>query len=581
MTTAVQKIVETLLESGIEYVFTHPGGPVRPIIDGLYDHQDKIRVVLCRDEQTASCMAESYGQMTGKPGVFMAQEGFVCSTGMFGILQAYLASSPMLVMTGFTDYGTFAQHAPFQSGSGQYGSFDARAILKEATKFTALATTPLEAVHGVQLAIKHATSGRPGPAAVIWKSVAMGELVEDSIPRIYPLEGYLGVSKPTASPEVAHEVAQKVLDAENPVLLAGNGARASRAHAELRQLAEKIGMPVVTTTLGKSVLRESHPLAAGPMGGTGSPLANSVIGEADLLLIVGTRLKPQDTLLEHPKLIDPTRQTLIQVDIDSRNVGWQFPVDVGVTADAQVFLEQLLKEIDRTGKNGLEDLAASRSRLFQERKQKERVFDRPDLVADGVPIPSGKAVQIIREVLEPSAIVTTDGGNNRHWMLRLFETRDEETYFGNAGLGGMSYSIYAAMTAKLLNPDRQCVAVAGDGGFMMKVNALATALQHGINFVGIVFNDSALGMVKEAQGTRSYASEFMDFDFAAIARGFGCFGVKVNTSDQLYKGLRDALNAGRPAVVDVAVSKEERAQSILASPLRAEMLRAVRQKGLL
>ena len=300
----------------------------------------------------------------------------------------------------------------FQCGSGQYGSFDARAILKGATKFDALASTPLEAVHGVQLAIKHAVTGQPGPAAVIWRSSAMGELAEDPIPAIYSLDGYLKVSRPAAPSETVREAASELLKAKKPVLIVGNGVRASRAHQELRQLAETVGISVVTSSLGKSVLRESHVLAAGPMGGTGTPLANAVVGEADLLLVIGTRLKPQDTIFENPKVIDPKRQTIIQVDIDPRNAGWQFPVDLGVEADAKTFLSQLIDEIRRVNGGDPVPAAAERTQSFKERRKREHLFDRPDLTADGVPIPSGRAVKVLREVLHPSAIVATDGGNN-------------------------------------------------------------------------------------------------------------------------------------------------------------------------
>lgn len=581
MVSSAQKIVEVLLEAGIDHAFCLPGGPVRPLLDVLYDYKDQFRVILCRDEQTASCMAESYGQMTGKPGVFMAQEGFAVSTGLFGVLQAYLASSPMLVLTGFTDYGTFGQHAPFQCGNGNYGSFDARGIFQATTKFTTVATTPLEAVQGVQLAIKHALSGRPGPAAVLWNSAAMGDVNTQTYPRLYPTHGYLEVAKPAAPSEVVHRVAEMLLDAKRPVLIAGNGARAARAHAELRKLAEALGMPVVTSALGKGVLRESHPLAAGPMGGTGTTLANAAVGEADLLLIVGCRLKPQDTCFENPKLIDPTRQSLIQVDIDPRNAGWQFPVKVGISADARIFLTQLLEQLGELAPENLEGLATQRTKVFQDRRRQEELFERTDLTADSFPLPSARVVRVLREVLEPSAIVTTDGGNNRHWMLHLYETMEEETCFGNAGLGGMSYSVPTAMTAKLLHPERQCVAVCGDGGFMMQIHALSTALQNGINFVSVVLNDSALGMVKEAQGKRPFVSEFLDTDFAAIARSFGCFGVRVQTSEDLYAGLREALAAQRPAVVDVAICKDEKTQAILGSPLRGEALKVVRQRGLI
>jgi len=298
------------------------------------------------------------------------------------------------------------------------------------------------------------------------------------------------------------------------------------------------------------------------------------------VLILGCRLKPQDTVYENPKLLDPKRQTLIQVDIDPRNAGWQYPVKLGLAGDLKIVLGQMLEDLSKKSSKELSALAQSRTKETQKRKEQAQLFKRPDLTGAAFPLPTGHVVKMLRDTLEPNAIVTTDGGNNRHWMLQLYETRDEETYFGNAGLGGMSYSVPTAMMAKLLHPERQCVAVCGDGGFMMQIHALSTALQHKINFTAVVFNNSELGMVIEHQGARPFASDFLDTDFAAIARGFGCFGVKVNNTEELSSGLKEALDAGRPAVVDVTTPRGEKAQATLSSPLGKEVISVLRKKGL-
>ena len=263
----VDRIVEVLEEAGIDHVFGIPGGDTGRIFKALYDKQDKIKVVVARDEQTAACMADMYGRLTGKPGVFMAQGCYAASTGLFGVIEAALGSSPMVVITDITTYGVPPGHGTLQCGGGEYGNFDIAAIFRATCKFTAVAHTPAEGVQAVQRAIKHAITGRPGPTAAILAIDAMrGDITDDTFPRIYDTRGYLhnAVSVPLAS-EV-ERAADMLLTAKRPVIVAGNGIHASKAYAELQALAEGLAAPVATSTLGKGVFPEVHPLGLGVDG---------------------------------------------------------------------------------------------------------------------------------------------------------------------------------------------------------------------------------------------------------------------------------------------------------------------------
>jgi acetolactate synthase-1/2/3 large subunit len=249
-------------------------------------------------------------------------------------------------------------HGSLQCGGGEYGNFDIAAIFKATCKFTAVAHSPGEGVQAVQRAIKHAVTGRPGPtAAVLAIESLRGEITDDTFPRIYDTRGYMQNASTIPHPSDVERAVERLLAAERPVIVAGNGVHASKAYAELQTLAEALGIPVATSTLGKGVFAEAHPLALGGMGIFGSPVANKVVSEADLVLIVGCRLKGPDTITESPHLIDPHRQTLIQLDVEPRNAGWVFPIDLGLIGDAKATLTQL--------NEALADGADKRPRLYR------------------------------------------------------------------------------------------------------------------------------------------------------------------------------------------------------------------------
>jgi acetolactate synthase-1/2/3 large subunit len=567
MSSVGRAVIETIIEAGIDHVFALPGGVLSPVFPDLHDYQSQVKVVLTRNEQTASCMAEMYGRLTGKPGVLTGQGPFVASAGLFGMMEAYLTSTPMLVLADVTDYGSFAAHAPFQCGTGDYGTLDLPAIFKGTAKFVTVASTPLEAVQGVQLAIKHAVSGRPGPAVCLFKVPALkGELSEGDRARLFPVTKYLAVERPAAYPADVDRAAAAMVAARRPVIIAGNGVHAAKGYAELVALAELGGIPVATSYQGKSAVPETHPLAVGVMNMYGETVALKAVAEADLLLVIGCRLKPQDTCFESPDLIDPRRQTIIQVDVDPRNAGWVFPVDIGLCGDARLVMRQLVEALRDRLREGPGEHWRQWSQRVAALKQQEHYFDDPSLRSSEVPIRSTRIVGELREHLPPDAMVTLDGGNNRVSMLRYYATREAGTCFAAAGIGAMSLSVPSAITAKLLHPDRACVAVCGDGGMAMQIHALSTAKQCGAAAIFVVMNDSVLAAVRDQQRGRVIASEFIDTDFARIAHSFDCRGVRVRAPGEIAPALREALRSSEPFVIDILTDPDERIRSRVVSP---------------
>ena len=556
MPTASEMIVQTLEEAGVEYVFGIPGGGTGQIFQLLYGKEDRIKTILVRHEQVAAIMADAYGRATGKPAVVMGQGLFIGSNASFGIMEAMLSSSPMLVLTDTSDGGA-AQRPANQSGAGEYGSIDLPNIFKAMSKYTALAASPKEAVLATQMAIKHAISGRPGPSSVVMRSAAIGGEVDvESPPFIHNAAGFLNTAKPESAPSDVQRVIDILSESRRPVIVAGNGVHVARGHAQLQELAEIWGMPVATSYKGKSAIAETHPLSVGMVGTYGQEVANRVVGEADAVIVVGALLRSQETVRERPDIFDPRRQRVVQIDIDERNAGWSFPIEVGLIGDAGSILNQLVVASREAAQASASQRSAWTASV-DPRKSALSFYDDPEMHRDSSPVTPQRLVSILNETSDPSTVYALDAGNNRTWMAHLYKAQQAGTFYCPGGTAGMGWALPAAVALKLVYPDRPVTAVTGDGGYMMTVNALSTAMQYDLPMTCVVFNDNALGMVLDHQPRgQEIASEFYPTDNAAVARGLGAFGIHVEDSRDLPDALREAQASGRPAVVDVAIDRE-------------------------
>ena len=542
-------VARVLAEAGIEYVFGISGGHTGRIIQGLAQVQNQVRMVTVREESLAGVMAEVYGRLTRRPGVMIGQGPWVLGNGLIGTLEAFLSGSPMLLLTDFSDAPRFTLHAPYQQATGDYGSWDARRAFGGVTKQVMQAQEPTAAVQATQLAIKHAMAGQPGPVAVLFGHDALaGSVAPDSQPVLYPTRYYLPPPPPPADPAQIAAAAERILAAERPVIVAGNGVRIAQAYEQLRELAETAGMPVATTAAGKGCFAETHPLALGVFGTFGTAAANACLGEADLVLVVGSKLSPSDTAWENTKLLDPTRQVFVQIDIEPRHASWNFPAETVVLGDAAQILGQLCDTVrSRSEERG----EAARRRVARHREA-QGFFDTPAYGSDDKPILPQRVIGELMRNLPENGIVTCDAGENRILMTHLYQTKAPGGFLQAAGSGPMGFAIPAALAAKLVHPDRPVVAVCGDGGFAMTMNGLMTAVEHDIPIVVVVFNNRALGWVLHGSGP--FAAEFNDFDHAAMARAMGCRGQRVEDPAALGPAIQEALGARMPSVIDVRTS---------------------------
>jgi acetolactate synthase-1/2/3 large subunit len=415
----------------------------------------------------------------------------------------------------------------------------------------------VQAVQATQLAIKHALTGQPGPVALLYATKALRSTVgPDSAPILYPTHHYLPPPTLGPDPRAVEAAANAIRKSERPVIIAGNGVRVGQAYTELLQLAELLQAPVATTASGKSVFPEDHPLALGMFGTFGLEAANAVIADADLVIAVGTKLGPSDTINETPDLLDPVRQTFVQLDIEPLNAAWTFPVDHVVVGDAASSLTQL------AGCLGATSAGANGAGRVQEARRRLGGFETEDSISDAIPMRPQRIIAELQRALPEDGMVTADAGENRIFLAHHFQARTPGSFLQPAAIGGMGYALPAGLALKLLHPDRPVVAVCGDGGFAMSMNGLMTAREQDLPIVVLVLNNSVLGWVMHGQGERVIASEFDEFDHAAIARAMGCDGIRVQTPHELAGALRDAMSSKRPTLIDAVTSRDQPFQKI-------------------
>jgi len=548
MTTVKRAVVQTLLDCGATTAFTLPGLGITWMLDEFYDRKDQFRVVLTRSEQIASIMAQVYGKLTGRPGVLMGQGPWINTTGGFGILEAYFSGSPMVVLTDTSCYDGFGQHGVYQTMTGDYGAADVRSVLRTMTKFVTYATEPEEAVYGLQLAYKHASLPRQGPAAVVLKTpIIRREIPEAPRARLYPTAGYLNSTPPRPDPAAVATIAGWVAAARAPIIVAGNGLQNERGRAILARVAERAGIAVATSYNGKGVIDETSPVSVGMLGTWGTKSANTSLAAADFVLVLGASLGPDYTGFRNPQLMRPGDQRIVQVDIDPRNAGWVVPVDLAVTADAA----DVLAALDER------DLGVARRT-----ERLEGIRERNAASGFGVLPPTQSApgtlhysdiVSALDRFLTPNDMLTLDAGTNRIWVTNALRVRTPGQLVAPGGIGGMGWGLPAAAATKLVHPGRNVVGLIGDGGMAMTMSALMTCVQEGLPITVVVANNDGLGMVRDNQKGKTLASDFSHVDFARIAEGMGCRGIRVDRKDALLDAMTEARGGARPTVIDVAV----------------------------
>jgi len=553
-------VADIMIEAGIEYVFGMPGGSNMFMFDPLFDRKDKIKTVLVRNEQCTSEMADMIGRLTGKPAAILAQGAWLASSGGMGALEAFHAGSPMLILAEFSDYGGLVQHMPYQCGSGEYGSSDFRSIFKGMTKFTTVAHSPSEFIHGVQLAIKHSVTGKPGPAAVIARwNVVTSEVDPDTItPPLWGVEsmsGRLDIEPPCLSTESVDKISDYLINAEDPLMICGMGVHMGKAYEEVQELAELIGIPVATSTLGKSAIAETHDLALGCTGNFGQAAANAKVRQADLIFAVATGLAPENNKMLAIDWINPKKQKIVQIDIEPLNIGFTYPIEYGATTEVKRGLRLLIDAI-KDKKSGID--TAARTEKIKKFKADNAYFEDAQLTSDESPIAPERVVNDLHACVGDDDLIVLDGGNNRVWMGKYFQTKKAGQVIAPGGVTPIGWSVTAGLAAQMHCKDRKVVSVLGDGGMTLQLYGLEMARDYGLPATFVVMNNSCLGNVMDYQpDDRRLATEYPEPNLAEIAKAIGIEGYKVENAEDVKGALQEALQSDKPSLVDIVTSKQK------------------------
>jgi acetolactate synthase I/II/III large subunit len=530
MNTA-ELLVHCLENEGVEYIFGLPGEENMEVLRALA--KSSIRFITTRHEQGAAFMADVYGRLTGKPGVCLSTLGPGATNLMTGVADADLDCAPLIAITG--QVGTDRMHIE----SHQY--LDLVKMFEPITKWNAQIVRPSITPEIVRKAFKVSRSEKPGAVHIdLPENIAAMEaegapLCTNDTGKIY------------ASYRSLSEAAVLVSKARNPLILAGNGTIRSQASESLTEFATRMNIPVVNTFMGKGVIPYNHPLAMWTMGLQQRDFITCAFEETDLVIAIG-----YDLIEFSPKKWNFSGKVpIIHIGETPAEVDSSYIPTVEVVGDISDALMEILHRADRTNKpapHALEVRASIRADYEQYAHD------------EGFPVKPQKIVYDLRQVMGPDDIVISDVGAHKMWMARHYHCDRPNTCIISNGFAAMGIAIPGAIAAKLIYPDRKIVAVTGDGGFMMNMQELETAVRIGTPFVTLIFNDGGYGLIEWKQQVHYGESAFIKFDnpdFVKLAESMGLKGYRIESAIDLIPTLKEALDQKVPTIIDCPVDYRE------------------------
>ncbi len=538
-----------LEQEGVEYVFGVPGAHVLPFYDGLY-RATSIKPVLTKHEAGAAFLAYGYAAVTGRLGVCCATVGPGATNAVTGVAAAHMDSIPLLVVTGQVGTKSFGRSA-HQEATGYGRSVDQVALFRHMTKMSVLITDKDTVSRTLRTALRVAQSGRPGPVHLAFPSNIQLEKVDEEI---LPAVAYRPLDNASVpEPATIAEIGDLLYEADSPALLMGYGAARLAGDEALAAFVERLQIPVATSGKAKGMFPEDHPLSLGCLGIRGAKAANTYLrDDIDVLLVLGADLSEMTSHAWDPKLV-PSK-ALIQVDIDPNEIGKNFPVTLGVVADAAATLRAVGAYLSTRPPKPARDLGAL--------KDSTQYFSEDESWSDSVPMKPQRLMRELRAALPRDAIVFGDMGNTYSWILRYFQAYPEGMNFLPSGLACMGSSVAACIGAKLGKPASPVVCVCGDGDFLMTGMEVLTAVEYGIPVIWVILKNNRLGLIHDVQALsyqgRYCASMFGEVDFAAIARAFGAEGRRLERPEDVGPALAAALQADGPVVIEAVIDADEK-----------------------
>ena len=553
--TGAQIVVEHLARTGVRYAAGIPGHGCWTLTDALLDCADAIRTIQVMHEQSAVHLADGYYRASGEPMLAFTSIGPGATNTVVGMATAYVDSTAVALFTG-SPHTSMRGHGLLQELERRHVADNPRIfepVVKEWWQPSRVDELPF-VLHRAWNAMR---SGRPGPVLLDVPMDVQADAASVTMPEADAREAR---GRPRPDADAVETAARLLAGAKRPVIVAGGGVITSEASAELVALAERLGAPVVTTWNGKGAIDETHPLAGQTIGDTGSTIGNVLASTADVLLSVGCRFVDWSASSWRKGVtfaIPPTR--LIQLEIDEREIGKNYPVAAALVGDARAGLQDLLDALGpgEAAATYADEVATLRAEWDRQVEVKSG--------SDAVPMTMARAVREVQAAVSPGAIVVTGAGLPQGMVKQRWVTREPRTHITSGGFSTMGFTLPAAIGAQLARPDAQVLAICGDGDFLQTMQELSTVAMLGIPVCTVVLDNSGWISIKGGQQThfgRTAATDFLrdgqpySPDFAAIGRAFGIHAASVERPEEVRPAVEVALASGGPSLVHVRVERD-------------------------
>ncbi len=533
--TGAQVIIETLIEQGVDTVFGYPGGQVTNIYDELYKSSDRIHHVLACHEQHATHAADGYARATGKVGVVIATSGPGATNTVTGIATAYLDSSPLVVITGNVPTPML--------GRDSFQEVDIAGVTIPVTKHNYIVKDINKLASTIREAFMVAKSGRPGPVLVdIPKDIQTGTVE-------YKKEKAVSAPIRQGFDGDLEAAAELILNARRPYIYSGGGVILANAAEDLIAFATKIDAPIGASIMGITAVPWNHPRFLGMVGMHGKYAATKALSESDLIIAVGVRFSDRAT---GNKTAFCQNRKVLHIDIDPAEIGKNIPADISLVGDLRYILKQLSQKVEQMNhQHWHAEIEAIKGHVDISCEHREGALD-PQMI-----------LEKLKEFMPEDGVVATDVGQHQMWTAQYYKFSRPRTFVTSGGLGTMGFGLGAAIGACMGLGKKRTALITGDGSFHMNLNELATAVTNELPIVILLFNNNALGMVKQWQelffGER-YSNTILNrkTDYVKLAESFGATGMRAGNEEELAECLQKAFAQTGPALIDCPINPFEK-----------------------
>ncbi len=536
-----QILIECLLEQGVDTIFGYPGGAILNVYDELYRYQDKLRHVLTSHEQGASHAADGYARATGKVGVCMATSGPGATNLVTGIATAYMDSVPMVAITCNVTLPLL--------GKDSFQEVDIAGVTMPVTKHSFIVKDINDLAGVVRRAFKIAQSGRPGPVLVdIPKDVTAA--VTEFTPQTPEI---IQRKTDTIKESDIEAVVQAIRSSEKPMIFVGGGNILSGDSAELKEFVKKVDAPVTDTLMGKGAFDGTEEYYTGMLGMHGTKTANLSVTECDLLIALGVRFS--DRVIGNASKFAYNAK-IVHIDIDAAEINKNIQVDYSIVGDLKSILEILNKKLENQyHKPWIDKVLARKAALPMQ--YRDDVLTGPYII------------ERINELTGGDAIISTDVGQHQMWAAQYFKYKNPRTFLTSGGMGTMGYGLGACIGAKVGMPEKHVFNIAGDGCFRMNMNELATASRYRIPIIQVIFDNHALGMVRQWQTLfygKRYSNTILEdkVDYVKVSEALGAKAYHITKREEADDVIRAAMESDEPVVICCSLAQDDKVWPMVA-----------------